>query len=160
MIVHGGLIAILQPQGWRGVLIRGPSGVGKSDLALRALDQRFRLVADDRVLLFASGGRVFGRSPEPLQGLMEIRGLGVAPVDSLRLCEVLLVVNCVNTTALERMPDLDSLPILGVAIPNMAICPLEPSAPAKLCRAIEVLGRVTQQAYDAAFPRTTPGGPT
>lgn len=160
MIVHGGLIAILVPQGWRGVLITGPSGVGKSDLALRTLDQRFRLVADDRVLVFTSGGRVFGRSPKPLDGLMEIRGLGVVPVESLRLCQILLVVNCVSTTALERMPDMDSSPILGVSVPHISMCPLELSAPAKLCRAIEVLGRATQQDYDAAFPRTAPCGPT
>ena len=50
--------------GWRGALIEGPSGAGKSDLALRALDAGFRLVADDRVVVWTSGGRLFGRAPD------------------------------------------------------------------------------------------------
>ena len=77
MILHAGLIAARIAGFWRGVLIEGPSGSGKSDLALRALSQGFRLVADDRVVVWASGGRLFGRAPEILNGLIELRGLGV-----------------------------------------------------------------------------------
>ena len=51
MIVHAGLVALRHGGLWRGALITGPSGSGKSDLALRCLEHGFRLVADDRVLL-------------------------------------------------------------------------------------------------------------
>ena len=59
------------------MLIEGPSGSGKSDLALRAIEIGFRLVADDRTLVWASGGALYGRAPAPLGGLIEVRGVGV-----------------------------------------------------------------------------------
>ncbi len=160
MIVHGGLIATLHDSQWRGVLIQGPSGSGKSDLALRTLNHGFRLVADDRVLLFESKGRLFGRAPSALQGLTEVRGLGIVSVETLRLAEVSLLIECADAKRVERMPEIGSSLLLGAAIPTMAICPLEASAPAKLCRAIEVLGRARQEDYDAAFPQTAPRGST
>jgi serine kinase of HPr protein (carbohydrate metabolism regulator) len=154
MIVHAGLIAIRYRTRWRGILIRGPSGSGKSDLAFRTLSHGFRLVADDRVLIFRSGQRVFGRAPAPIQGVVELRGLGIVPLETLRLAEVSLVIDCVESWAIERMPHVDRLLMLGAEIPTLAICPFEASSPAKLCRAIEVLGRARQQDYDPAFPQT------
>jgi serine kinase of HPr protein (carbohydrate metabolism regulator) len=156
MIIHAGFIAALQDTRWRGVLIQGPSGCGKSDLALRTLRYGFRLVADDRVIVFGSGGRVFGRAPEALRDLAELRGLGVVPAESLRLAEVRLVISCVEPCEVERMPKLQTFVLLGAEIPTLRICPFEASAPAKLCRALEVLGRARQQDYDAAFPQTAP----
>ena len=69
MIRHAGLVALRWRGDWQGVLIEGPPGSGKSDLALRALTEGFRLVADDRVLLWTSGGRLWGRAPDVLAGL-------------------------------------------------------------------------------------------
>jgi serine kinase of HPr protein (carbohydrate metabolism regulator) len=158
MILHAGLIALFDRRRWQGVLIRGPSGSGKSDLALRAMRHGFRLVADDRVLIFGSCGRLFGRAPRPLIGLIEIRGLGVATVETLSLVEVCLVVDCVGSRDVERMPEALSSPLLGIETPTMAIRAFDASAPAKLCRALEVLGRARQQDYDAAFPQTAPRG--
>jgi serine kinase of HPr protein (carbohydrate metabolism regulator) len=160
MIVHAGLIATLRDRVWRGVLIEGPSGIGKSDLALRMLSTGFRLVADDRVLLFKSAGRVFGRAPASIRGLIELRGLGVLPIDALRLVEISLVINCVAAGAVERLPLVGTSMVLEVEIPALAVCAFEASAPAKLCRALEVLGRARQQDYDAAFPQTPPRGTT
>ena len=71
MILHAGLVARRQDGYWRGVLIEGASGAGKSDLALRALDHGFRLVADDRVVVWASGGALYGRAPDSLAYLGE-----------------------------------------------------------------------------------------
>ena len=87
-IRHAGLIARRIRGRWLGALIEGPSGAGKSDLALRALDRGFRLVADDRVLVWAADGRVFGRAPAPLRGLIEARGLGVIPVEPVAFAEI------------------------------------------------------------------------
>lgn len=142
MIVHGGLIARRIAGRWRGALIRGPSGSGKSDLALRCLGEGFRLVADDRVLLWASAGRIFGRAPDTLLGLIEARGLDVLAVEPLAFCEIALAVDLGTP---DRMPDPATLAVLGVGIPLLAADPFEISAPAKLGRALEV--------FDAAHKR-------
>ncbi len=142
MIVHGGLIARQIDGRWKGALIQGPSGAGKSDLALRCLDAGFRLVADDRVLLWTSGGRLFGRAPATLRGLIEVRGLDVVAVQPLAFCEVVLAVELGRP---ERMPEPATTAILEIAVPLLAADPFEISAPAKLGRALEV--------FDAAHKR-------
>ena len=136
MILHAGLIANFERGLWRGVLIRGPSGSGKSDLALRA-GERLRLVADDRVVLFVSQARLFGRAPKPLINLLEVSGLGVILTNSIPFCEIVLVARCGQP---ERFPDVSTIRLLGVEVPEILIAPLEVSTPAKLCRALEVLG--------------------
>jgi HPr Serine kinase C-terminal domain len=73
LMVHGTVVAI----DGGGVLLRGPSGRGKSDLALRLIDAGARLVADDQVLLQRSGMQVLARAPAVLAGLLEIRGVGI-----------------------------------------------------------------------------------
>jgi serine kinase of HPr protein (carbohydrate metabolism regulator) len=148
MIVHAGLIALYDRGGWRGALIRGPSGVGKSDLALRALAQGFDLVADDYTRLFISGGALFGRAPDSLSGLIEIRGLGVEHTSALRLAKVDLCVQCkTSAAAVERLPQRHTERILGLEVPAFAVWPLEFSAPAKIRRALEGLGGGRQRAY-------------
>jgi serine kinase of HPr protein (carbohydrate metabolism regulator) len=137
VILHAGLIAVRDsgPEGgrWRGVLIEGPSGVGKSDLALRAMAQGFRLVADDRVLLWVSEGRLFGRAPDTLSGLLEVRGAGVLSVPALAFSEVALVAACGTP---ERAPEQPSARLLGVEIPRVEVDPRLVSAPAGLRRAL------------------------
>lgn len=140
-IRHAGLVALRQDGFWRGALIEGPSGVGKSDLALRALDAGFRLVADDRVVAFTAGGRLWGKAPETLAGLLEVRGLGVVSAPALAFCEIALVVRCVETPdAVERLPDPRFEPILGVSVPVFDLWPREPAAPLKLRRMMQSLG--------------------
>lgn len=142
MIRHAGLIARRVRGLWRGVLIEGPSGAGKSDLALRALDQGFRLVADDRVLVWASEGRLYGRAPDTLRGLIEVRGVDVMAVEPVAFCEIAVLARLGTP---DRIPDLTTEAILGLAIPLLAVEPFETSAPAKLSRAME--------AFDAAHKR-------
>ena len=133
MILHGGLIAVRTAGAWRGVLIEGPAGAGKSDLALRCLAEGFQLVADDRVALWTSAGRLFGRAPDTLVGRLEIRGLDVVSVPARPLAEVALTVRC---GAPERIPDPTFAEILGISVPLIELDPLEASAPAKLSRAL------------------------
>lgn len=142
MIRHAGLIATRRDGSWRGVLIEGASGAGKSDLALRALDQGFSLVADDRVILWVSEGRLFGRAPDALSGLIEVHGVGVVPQLILPLAEIALVVRAGEP---DRAPEPKAETILGVAVPWLALDLREPSAPAKLSRALAL--------FDAAHKR-------
>jgi serine kinase of HPr protein (carbohydrate metabolism regulator) len=134
VIRHAGLLARRLRGRWAGALIEGPSGCGKSDLALRALAHGLRLVADDRVEVWASAGRLFGRAPEPLAGLLEARGLGVLALTPLPLAEVALVVRCVARP--ERLPEPRWVEIAGVRLPTVELAALEASAPAKLSRAL------------------------
>ena len=61
-----------------GVLITGPSGTGKSELALGLLDRGHRLVADDAVRLrHGPDGALLAQCPARLRGLLEVRGLGI-----------------------------------------------------------------------------------
>ncbi len=135
MILHAGLIARRVGGAWRGALIEGSSGSGKSDLALRALDCGFRLVADDRVLVWTSEGRLYGRAPDTLRGLIEVRGLDILAVEVLPYCEIGLVVQLGSP---DRIPDVATSTILEVSVPLLAVDPFEISAPVKLGRAMQV----------------------
>lgn len=156
--LHAGLIALHTPWGWRGALIEGASGCGKSDLALRAIHQGFRLVADDRVLVWRSGDHLYGRAPETLSGLLEIRGQGIRQFPSLDFCRIGLFVRCGEA---ERLPDPLTKTHLGLSVPVLTLAPLESSAPSRLRGALEHLGAGTEGAYQALLfcgdaPR--PGG--
>ncbi|EUJ40007.1 HPr(Ser) kinase/phosphatase [Brochothrix campestris] len=67
-----------------GVLIRGKSGVGKSETALELVQRGHRLVADDSVEIRQLDGiTLIGRSPKLIEHLLEIRGLGIVNVMDL-----------------------------------------------------------------------------
>ena len=152
MILHAGLIARRVGGLWLGVLIHGPSGAGKSDLALRAAQQGFRLVADDRVVAFLSGGRLYGRAPDTLAGLIEVRGVGIVRHERLPFARIALQARCASSPdEVERVPDEATTSILGVPLPTVAIWLLEAAAPAKLAAALEHLGARAQERYQAGF---------
>ena len=141
MIRHAGLLAARVDGRWRGALIEGASGHGKSDLALRAFDHGLRLVADDRTEVFVSGGRLFGVAPRALAGLIEVRGVGVLVLGPLPTAEIRLRVRCVATPdEVDRSPDPVCEPLLGVEIPSVDLWPFEVSAPLKLILALRHLG--------------------
>jgi serine kinase of HPr protein (carbohydrate metabolism regulator) len=152
MILHAGLIARRVNGQWLGVLIEGPSGSGKSDLALRTLEAGFRLVADDRVVVFPSSDRLYGRAPGPLAGLIEARGVGVIACDHLAFVRIVARANCVDTPdQIERFPAAAKSQILGVDLAALAIWPFETSATAKLAATLEHLGARAQQGYQTRF---------
>jgi serine kinase of HPr protein (carbohydrate metabolism regulator) len=141
MIRHGGLVARRLGGLWRGALIEGGAGAGKSDLALRALDAGFSLVADDRVVVFVSGGRLFGCAPAPLAGLIEARGVGVLARASLPSAHIVLQVTLVRTPEEEeRMPEPATTRLAGIDVPTARLWPFAASAPARLAAQIEHLG--------------------
>ena len=141
MILHAGLIAWRMGGAWRGALVLGAAGAGKSDLMLRALDSGFRLVADDRTLVWRSDGRLFGRAPNRLNGLIELRGVGVVQEPAVPLAEIGLAVRCEAGGGLDRMPDPAFEEIAGTQIQVLRVHALDASAPAKLGRALNRLGR-------------------
>jgi HPr kinase/phosphorylase len=67
-----------------GVLIKGDSGVGKSELALELISRGSGLIADDVVELYRIGPEtVEGRCPELLRNFLEVRGLGVLNIRTI-----------------------------------------------------------------------------
>ncbi len=79
-IAHGVFLDVLGV----GVLIKGDSGVGKSELALELISRGSGLIADDVVELYRIGPEtVEGRCPELLRNFLEVRGLGVLNIRSI-----------------------------------------------------------------------------
>lgn len=118
--------------GGRAALLLGPSGSGKSDLALRLIGAGWTLVADDRVVL-SRRSEILVAAPAPaLAGLIEARGIGVCRVPFLAEAEVALAVRLVASGAVERLPDPTFEAFLGISIPLIRLAPFEGSTPTKV----------------------------
>lgn len=141
-LVHGTCVAL----GRAAALLRGPSGSGKSDLALRFLFLARRgpaalepptLVADDQVQLKRDGNLILVRAPETIRGKIEVRGVGIIEVKSHPEAQLALVVDLVAPLEVPRMPGGDEMArLLGVDVPLMRLAPWEASAPVKLAVAL------------------------
>jgi HPr kinase/phosphorylase len=110
----------------KGVLIRGASGAGKSELAhiliLRAplYGREAVLVADDRVLIERRGEELFASAPDNLKGLLEIRGLGIARMPNLQGVRLVAVIDLVPPGDVPRLPEpvLLATEVAGVTLPR------------------------------------------
>ena len=119
-----------------GVLLRGPSGSGKSDLALRLIDDGACLVADDRVDLMIEGADVVASAPPRLAGMIEVRGVGVARLPSVARARVGMVIDLVDDGAVDRLPEPAVCTLLGVDVRLLRLAPLAASAAAKIRLAV------------------------
>jgi len=121
------------------VLITGPSGSGKSDLALRLLDRAFTLVSDDQTILKRDGDRLLATAPPTIAGKLEVRGIGIIEMEWSSDVPVALIVEL--TSDIQRIPD-DSRerPILGVRLPLISIDAMTASAPSKVALALDRMG--------------------
>lgn len=133
--VHGTTVAL----DGAGILLRGPSGSGKSDLALRLIDAGARLVADDQTELWRRGDAVMARCPATIAGQIEVRGLGILRFPHLAEAPLGLVVDLIAPDAVERLPEPRFCEYLQCSIPLLAITPFEISAALKLRLAVDGL---------------------
>lgn len=155
--VHGVLVDIYG----MGVLIQGDSGIGKSETALELVKRGHRLVADDRVDIYAKDeGTLWGEPAEILLHLLEIRGVGIIDVMSLygasavrdssqvQLC--ICLEHFENDEVFDRLGNSnEEIELQGVKIPRIRI-------PVKTGRNVSVVieaaamnYRAKQMGYDA-----------
>lgn len=78
-LIHGVFLNIYG----KGVIIRGDSGIGKSEIALELVKRGHQLIADDAVELYHIGQNIVGKAPKVLSNLLEIRGIGVIDVSKM-----------------------------------------------------------------------------
>ena len=142
ILLHATCVAI----GGHGVLIMGPPGSGKSDLALRLIDGAgcgigtefltAKLVSDDQTMVMRRGDRLIGSAPEAIAGKLEIRGLGIVELRYQAESELSLAVTL--TPEIERMPVAaeQACDIYGVSLRAVSIEPESPSAPARIRAAL------------------------
>ncbi len=125
--IHASAVEI----GGAAVLIAGPSGSGKSDLALRLIDRGAILVSDDQTMLVRRGAELVASAPTAIRGKFEIRGLGVIDCPFAGESPVRLIVRL--TELYERFPmDQQSETIAGIEVTRIQLNAYEASAPVKV----------------------------
>ncbi len=127
LVIHASSVRWLE----RGLLIRGRSGTGKSELVVRLLEAGARLVADDLVLL-EPGPAGLRASPPRGGGLLEMRGAGIFNVAAGGATGIDLVVELRRDGGGSRLPEFARTTICGVELPQVAVDPFRASAVARL----------------------------
>lgn len=127
------------------VLIVGPSGSGKSDLALRLIDRGAMLVSDDQTVIERRDGALYASAPAALANRIEIRGLGIMDCPAVCDVPVRLIVHLVQDY--DRFPlDHGSESLCGMDVASVRMSRFESSAPIKVEWALR---RAVQNAVNA-----------
>ena len=123
-----------------GILMTGPSGTGKSDLALRLLyEKQAQLVTDDGCELFIEKEQPFMRAAGTLAGYLEVRGMGVIqvpPSAQISSCALTFVLDLKPYEQISRLPESELFKPFEV--PVYALDPFEVSALAKISALVDV----------------------
>jgi HPr kinase/phosphorylase len=142
-------------------MIRGESGIGKSECALELINLGHQLVADDVVDIARVGNKLYGESPDMVRDLMELRGIGIVDVKKIfgigaveRRKRIDLVIRIESWDQGKDYNRLgmtkETTDILGIKVPFMEI----PARPGRsLATIVEIAARnwsLRKEGYDAA----------
>jgi serine kinase of HPr protein (carbohydrate metabolism regulator) len=133
MLIHATCIALKG----QGVLLAGKSGVGKSDLALRMINDGAQLVADDQTELRVENTVLIASASPSIAGLFEIRHVSLVKMSYLPRVPVTLYVELTPIeTVLERMPEADKITLLDHPVRRLRLPSFAASTPAKIRAAL------------------------
>jgi len=126
MTIHATAVAI----SGAGLLIRGKSGSGKSDLALRLIDRGATLISDDQVNISRKDRTLLLSPPASLAGKLELRSLGIWERNHVSGIDLKLIIDLVEQP--ERFPmDNQVVILLGIKVPSCTLNAMETSAAIK-----------------------------
>lgn len=106
-----------------GILIEGPSGAGKTSLALALLEYATHsgtpsgFICDDQAIISTRDGTLIAHAPDNTSGMVEIRGYGIVPIANQPETRVALVVRLVSDEEVRRMRDDETILISGIELP-------------------------------------------
>ncbi len=123
----------------KGILLLGDSGAGKSEMCLRLIFEHGAvLVADDRVDIVIKQQKIYASAPQILEGLLEVRGIGIIKLKYCRRSKIDMVVKLTNQK-IERLPEKEFYVFEGIKIPQISINPQEVAAPIKILAGLSLL---------------------
>ena len=125
--------------GEEAVLFRGPSGSGKSDLALRCIEKGADLISDDQTILCRKNKKIIASAPRTIAGKLEVRGIGIIDFPYREDASLVLVLDLINEGALERLPKIGFVDYFDIKIPNLRILSFESSAVEKVSLALRLV---------------------
>ncbi|WP_432815315.1 HPr kinase/phosphorylase [Sphingorhabdus sp.] len=126
-MVHGSAVAI----DGNGLLLLGPSGSGKSDLALRLIDRGAKLICDDILHIESCNGLPQLTIAPNIAGKIEVRGIGICPIDFVDCAPLRLIVQFAQDV--DRMPPAhQSITIAGYSVPMFKLDPFQASSALKV----------------------------
>ncbi len=137
-LLHGTVVDVAG----HGVLLRGPSGSGKSDLALRLVDRRATLIADDQVIVYPRPKGLKAMAPDALRGYLEVRGLGLISTPVTGSSFIRLIVDLVEPDSVPRLPEYAIEELCGKKIPRIMLNAFEVSTPLKIELAVKDTSRI------------------
>jgi len=121
----------------QGVLLRGKPGTGKSDLALRLIDDGAQLVSDDYCELTVEDSKLCAAAPDAIKGLLEVRGVGIVKTGCLPKSDVAAIFDLVALSDIERLPEPMFESLVGLDVPRYCLHGFDASAPAKVRLALK-----------------------
>lgn len=133
-----------------GILLRGPSQSGKSDLALRLIYEGGALIADDRVILEARDGRLEARPPEPLAGKLEVRGCGIIQVPYCAPYPLHLSLDLQPANEIPRLPEWGVAQFNERTLPSYRFDPFLQSALSRICVLLDTVSQKNEMSGENA----------